>query len=632
LRIPEETIAEIRERADLVTIIGDYVRLKKSGSNFTGLCPFHNERSPSFNVNPARRMYKCFGCGASGDVFRFVMQLEGRPFPEVARELAERTGVELPVLDEAEERAYQQRRAESERLVAIMDDATGFFMAQLSQHPHGHMAQAAIDGRGVTPKSAEHFRLGYAPSGWSGLAEYLQYRGHDPRAVESLGLIGKRRSEGYYDRFRHRLMFPITDVHGRVIAFSGRELPPPPDAPADDRPSAKYINSPEGPLYTKGEVLYGLFEGRVETRRQGWLIICEGNFDLVALHQAGFANSVAPMGTAFTEAHAKLVRRYAERAVLLFDGDAAGKKAARTVGELLLDQGVAAQVVTLPKGQDPDTFLRNSGAPDTTPDEARALAARALDERIKAAPSLIQYLVEDAAAEGGGDPSRSATAIGDLGPILLKIKNPVEAQMWEEKIAQRFGRTDVDKVRRQLHEGVRASRQERRVREEQPSGPAPQARVRPPDLPAIETQLMTALLDHPQLFVSDDSTNFGELLTSPDLRAIFQASSAMFESLGSLDGPALLAELLGNPALGWLEDRLARQTMDESAARQTLGGGVRQLALRNIEAELPKVQRRILEARRTGDEALAAELTEELVALSRGAHKLKQQSGSTIKG
>lgn len=616
MRIPEETIAEIRERADLVTIIGDYVRLKKSGSNFTGLCPFHNERSPSFNVNPARRMYKCFGCGASGDVFRFVMQLEGRPFPEVARELAERTGVELPVLDEAEERAYQQRRAESERLVAIMDDATGFFMAQLSQHPHGHMAQEAIEGRGVTAASAAHFRLGYAPSGWSGLAEYLQFRGHDPRAVESLGLIGKRRGEGYYDRFRHRLMFPITDVHGRVIAFSGRELPPPPDAPKDDRPSAKYINSPEGPLYTKGEVLYGLFEGRVETRRQGWLLICEGNFDLVALHQAGFANSVAPMGTAFTEAHAKLVRRYAERAVLLFDGDAAGKKAARVVGELLLDQGVAAQVVTLPKGDDPDTFLRTSGA-------------AALDERIKTAPPLIQYLIEDAAAEGGGDPSRSAVAIGDLGPILMKLKNPVEAQMWLEQVGRRFGVSDLDMVRRQLHQGVRASRQERRVRDSEPSSPAPQARVRPPELPAIETELMTALLDHPQLFVSEDSTNFGELLTSPDLRAIFQASSAMFESLGSLDGPALLAELFGNPALGWLEDRLARQTMDESAARRMLGDGVRRLALRNIEAELPKVQRRILEARRTGDEALAAELTEELVALSRGAHKLKQQSSST---
>jgi hypothetical protein len=192
--------------------------------------------------------------------------------------------------------------------------------------------------------------------------------------------------------------------------------------------------------------------------------------------------------------------------------------------------------------------------------------------------------------------------------------------------------SDLDMVRRQLHQGVRASRQERRVRENEPITPAAPVRLRPPELPAIETDLMAALLDHPQLFVSEDSTNFGELLTSPDLRAIFQASSAMFESLGSLDGPALLAELLGNPALGWLEDRLARQTMDESAARQTLGGGVRQLALRNIEAELPKVQRRILEARRTGDEALAAELTEELVALSRGAHKLKQQSGSTIKG
>lgn len=620
MRIPEETIAEIRERADLVTIIGGYVRLKKSGSNFTGLCPFHNERSPSFNVNPARRMYKCFGCGAAGDVFRFVMQLEGRPFPEVARELAERTGVELPVLDQAEERAYQQRRAEGERLNAIMDDATGFFMDQVGAHPHGHVAREAIEARGVTAESANHFRLGYAPHGWSGLADYLRERGHDMRAVEALGLVGRRRSgDGYYDRFRHRLMFPITDVHGRVIAFSGRELPPPPDAEPDDRPSAKYINSPEGPLYTKGEVLYGLFEGRVETRRQGWLIICEGNFDLVALHQAGFANSVAPMGTAFTETHAKLVRRYAERAVLLFDGDAAGRKATRAVGELLLDQGVAAQVVTLPKGDDPDTFLRSAGA-------------AALEERIKSAPALIQHLIDDAAAEGGGDPSRSASAIGDLGLILTKLTNPVEEQMWVQQVARRFGVADLEMVRRQLHQGVRASRQERRARQNEPVEVTPAPRARPPELPAIEADLMVALLDQPQLFVSEDATNFGELLTSPDLRAIFQASSAMFGARGSLDGPALLAELFGNPALTWLEDHLARQTMDESAARRMLGDGVRRLALRNIEAELPKVQRRILEARRTGDEVLAAELTEELVALSRGAHKLKQQQSSSIKG
>ncbi|MCA9578841.1 MAG: DNA primase [Myxococcales bacterium] len=619
MRIPEETIAEIRERADLVTIIGGYVRLKKSGSNFTGLCPFHNERSPSFNVNPARRMYKCFGCGAAGDVFRFVMQLEGRPFPEVARELAERTGVELPVLDQAEERAYQQRRAEGERLSAIMDDATGFFMDQVGAHPLGSMAREAIEARGVTTATATHFRLGYAPHGRSGLADHLHKRGHDMRAVEALGLVGRRRSgDGYYDRFRHRLMFPITNVHGRVIAFSGRELPPPPGAEPDDRPGAKYINSPEGPLYTKGEVLYGLFEGRVETRRKGWIIICEGNFDLVALHQAGFENAVAPMGTAFTDTHAKLIRRYAERAVLLFDGDAAGKKATRAVGELLLDQGVAAQVVTLPKGEDPDTFLR------------KPKGAEQLDERIKAAPALIQYLIDDAAAEGGGDPSRSAAAIGGLGPVLTKLSNPVEAQMWVEQVARRFGVADLEVVRRQLHQGVRASRQERRPRSEDTTGGAPPPRPRAPELPQIEADLMVALLDHPQLFVSEDATNFGELLTSPDLRAIFHASSAMFEAQASLDGPALLAELFGNPALTWLEDHLARQTMNESAARRMLGDGVRRLALRNIEAELPKVQRRILEARRTGDEALAAELTEELVALSRGAHKLKQQQ--SIKG
>ena len=676
MRIPEDTIAEIRARADIVAVVGEYVRLKKSGANFTGLCPFHNEKTPSFNVNPARRIFKCFGCGVAGDVFKFIMQLEGRNFGDVARQLAERTGVEIPVLDAREERAARAKRAEREKLRDLMDRATGYFVRQLAEHEHGGMARAVIEARGVDAAHAEKFRLGYAPPGWSGLADYLGAEGHDLRAAAALGLIGARRSGAYYDRFRHRLMFPITDTSGHVIAFSGRAIDPPPGAPPEDRPPAKYINSPEGPLYTKGEVLYGLFEGRVETRRRGWLLLCEGNFDLVALHQADFPNSVAPMGTAFTEAHAKLVRRFAETAYLLFDGDAAGRKATRVAGEMLLDAGVAVKVVTLPPGEDPDSFMRSRGAD-------------ALTAKVDAAPGLVDYLIDGAAAEAGGDPSRTAAAISALGTTLNRLSSPVERRLYVQRVGQRFGLTDLQEVQRQLQRGVMEERRQRRPRGPQrrperasaprnPRGSAAEGARRPPVgrkstnsppagpmdmppprddeilvpyydddgdntpyleasepppraaiLPPLETDGVVLLLDFPELFFSEDATNFGELLTSPDLRAIFLATSAMYEATGSLDGPTLLAELVGNPASEWLVDRLARPSSmvtSEEVARRALSDVIPRLALRNIVSELPKVQREILTARRNGQDDLADELAHKLEALRKGAAKLQQRN------
>lgn len=609
--IPEDKVREIRERNDVKALVGEYVDLKRIGASFRGLCPFHSEKTPSFYVHPARQFYHCFGCHASGDVISFLMQLEGRSFPEAVRTLADRAGIELPVLDAEDDAEHRRQRERTERLAALMDAATGFYVRQLAEHPLGDMARAELERRGIGPEATERFRLGYAPHGWDALVRFLADGGWSPADAEAVGLIVPRRSgDGFYDRFRHRLQFPIADAHGRVVAFSGRILDPPPGADTDREPGAKYVNSPEGPLYRKGEVLYGLHEGRVQIRREGWAVVCEGNFDLVALHQAGVANSVAPMGTALTEKHAKLLRRYTEQVVLLFDGDAAGSKAVRAAFPVLAREALTVRVASLPRGADPDSYVREHGAD-------------ALIERVQGAPGIVEHLIDEAAASSLGDAAATGRAIEELGPVIATVGSPVEIQLYVERVARKFGLTDVQAVKRQLRRGVRAARGGRRDPEPRPSADAPRGDP-PGDLPALQCELVGVFFDVPDLFASESAKEVEELLTSPDLRAIFQTTSRMVESRGRVDAPALLTELSGNPAAPWLEERLAVQKYDGGGAQRALRDGVPRLARQNIELELPRLQQRILEARRLGDEERATKLTQEHVALFRSAKRLMQ--------
>ncbi|HJK92251.1 MAG TPA: DNA primase [Polyangiaceae bacterium LLY-WYZ-15_(1-7)] len=614
--IPERTIADIRERIDIAAFVGEYVRLKKSGASFKGLCPFHNEKTPSFYVHPQRRFFHCFGCSASGDVFAFLMRLEGLAFPEAARLLAERAGVEIPADDPARDAAFKRERKRDERLAALVDAAAGFFIAQLDDHPLGQMARDAYHGRHIDDDTARTFRLGYAPHGWDGLIQFLKKGEWSPRDAEATGLIvPRKRGSGYYDRFRHRLMFPVADHQGRIVAFSGRALDPPPGEDEGREPGAKYINSPESPLYTKGKVLFGLFEGRVEIRRRGWALLCEGNFDLLALHQHGFANAVAPLGTALTEDQAKLLKRYAERAVLLFDGDAAGRKATRAAYDILAKVGLAAQVVTLPEGGDPDTFLREQGP-------------EALQERIDNAPGIVEHLIDQAAIDGQRDAAAKAEAIAALGPVLAKVGSPVEARLHVERVARKFGIHDVEAVRRQLRAGVRSARRRRRG-EPEPEAPRKLQRAgKKVDFDGLELRLLGLLLDCPDLFGTAEAKNFGELLTSPDLRAIFLGTSRLVEERGGVEAPALLEEVQGNPALPWLEGRLARPEQEDSrGALELLRKGLRQLGQRSRQARLRALSQQIQQARQRGDDAAADEMMKKYVALFRGARDEKGSRG-----
>ena len=606
--ISEDKIAEIRDRAPIAEVIGNFVALKKSGNSLKGLCPFHNEKTPSFYVHPNRGFYHCFGCKASGDVFSFLMHVEGKTFPEVARDLAEQTGVELPAYDARREAEHQRHKKEAERLSAITEQATEFYGQQLREHPDAGIARAELSKRGILYEWAQKFRLGYAPHGWDSLVRFLERVGASPADAEAVGLIVSRRSgRGHYDRFRHRLMFPIADVHGKVVAFSGRALEHAPSMEPQREPPAKYLNSPENPLYHKSDVLYGLHQGRVDIRREESVLLCEGNFDLVALHQAGFTNTVAPMGTAFTEAHARLVKRFASKVYLLFDGDEAGRKAVREAYGVLHEAGLQAHVVTLPSGDDPDSFLREHGSD-------------ALRARVDNAPTMIEYLIDDAASRVTPNPHEKADAIAKLGPILARVESPIERGLYVERVGRKFEIRDLTLVRRELRRGL--GRGERR-------GSARRDAVQQPIAPAVselQSKLIALLIDQPSLVQLEEVQKLPGLLTNKDLRAIFDSILRMVDRHGSLDAPALLEELQSNPLRPWLEERLAVQRHDVDDARKILCEGLPRLEQQNIELELPRLQARIVEARRVGDDTLAAGLTQEFVELSRSAHKLKQQS------
>lgn len=619
MQLSPEKIAEIRERSDIAQIVGEHVALKRAGRSLKGLCPFHSEKTPSFHVSPERQWYHCFGCQASGDVFKFLMTIDGRSFPEIARALAERAGVEIPVEDARENVQAREERARRDRLLAAMDAAAGFYLRMLREHPLGHFARDAIDARQVASEVAATYRLGYAPHGWDALARHLAQKGIAPRDAEDAGLLVPRKSgDGHYDRFRHRLMFPIADVHGHVVAFSGRALPTPPGEEAPPEPPAKYVNSPEGPLYHKGELLFGLHEARVELRRSGVALLCEGNFDVVSIHQAGHKNVVAPLGTAFTLAQAKLLRRYIHTVVLVFDGDAAGRKATAAAFPLLQEVGLTAKVVALPRGEDPDSFVRARGP-------------AALTSLVESARPIVEHLIEAAADAAGPDPAARAAAIEGLAPVMAAVQSPVEQRLYLERIAAAFAVPDLRAIEAQLRRGARVERGPRKRQDAADRGapqaedvarPAPETPPRRAPAPALEKDIVGAYLDHPALAHTIPPEQASSLLTTGDLRAILRHSAASTFARGTVDGPTLVAAVTADASVSpaarrWLEERLAEQKFDAASAEPFVRRAMDLLERQRIERDLKGLATAIRRAREAGDLSLADDLTREHTALFR---------------
>jgi len=351
--ISPSTLEQVRAASDIVDVISAVVPLKRAGASFTALCPFHREKTPSFHVNPRKQTFHCFGCGKGGDVFAFVRDYESLDFVEAVKRLAERARIPLQFDQDPQ---YQEKQFLKDKLFEINEQITQRWHACLANEAAGERARAYLLERGVSDEAVKLFRLGFAPESWEDTVNWSKSKNYDLAQVEQAGLLSRKEgSDSVYGRFRGRLMFPICDEQGRVIGFSGRVLPG-----SDD--TRKYVNSPETPLFIKSKVMFGLDKSKRAILDKQFAIVCEGQLDLIACFMAGVQNVVAPQGTAFTSEHARIIKRYASEAVLSFDSDEAGQKAAVRVLDDLLGSGLAIRVVTIPPPHDPDSFIKNFGA------------------------------------------------------------------------------------------------------------------------------------------------------------------------------------------------------------------------------------------------------------------------------
>jgi DNA primase len=424
--IPDDKVQEVRERASILDVIADYVSLRKSGANYLGLCPFHGEKTPSFNVNPAREIFHCFGCGVGGNVFSFIMKMEGLSFPEAVRLLAKRVGVEIE--DRPPTAAERRRLDEKEAFHQITELAVRYYRRILTDDPAGKAGREYLERRGVDGATAENYRLGFAPERWDSLARHLEQQKIPLENAEKLGLVRRRESGGYYDLFRNRLLFVIRDSYGRPVGFGGRVL---------DDSLPKYINSPESSIYHKSETLFGIDMAKQYMRETREAVIVEGYFDHLALYRAGVRNVVATCGTALTNGHLSILKRYAEKVFTLFDSDSAGKKATFRAMELFLEGGLPANVVELPDGEDPDSFLVKEGR-------------QAFDERVAKARPIFDYFVRDTIAShdiGGVEGKRAVLA--EIMPLLKLMGDRLQRNLYVAEVSRLLGIHEND-LRREV--------------------------------------------------------------------------------------------------------------------------------------------------------------------------------------
>jgi DNA primase len=409
----------VKQQADIVRVVGEYVRLKKTGKDFSGLCPFHQEKSPSFTVSPIKQIFYCFGCGKGGDVFSFVMELEKSAFPEAVRTVAEKCGIAIP---RPRERSPEERQENQQRtaLVEIHREAQTFFTKQISGTLEGKAARAYLEDRGLDNKAIDRFGIGYAPSDGDALLRFLKQRYQDKLLVES-GLISRGEQGGrLFDRFRRRIMFPIANDSGKIVAFGGRAL-------GDDQP--KYMNSPETPIYSKSNVLYHMDRAKEALRRSDFAVLVEGYMDAIAVARAGISNVVASCGTSLAEPQIKLLSRFTKRVIINYDPDNAGQMAAERSVSLLLEQDFEVRVLALPpvgdKKADPDLFIRERGVEEYT-------------KLLKDSPPYVDYLIARARKMDLTTGEGKRRAVNFLLPYVQKIPNTILRSEWATRIAQQL--------------------------------------------------------------------------------------------------------------------------------------------------------------------------------------------------
>ena len=474
MRYSEDIIEEVRMKNDIVDVISQYVKLTRKGNSYFGLCPFHNEKTPSFSVTPSKQMYYCFGCGAGGNVFTFVMEYENFTFGEALKYLADRAGVELPKIEYSKEaKAKAEKKAQ---LLEINKQAAQYFYYQLRRE-NGRNAHDYLTGRGLSEETIRKFGLGYSDKYSDDLYKFLKSKNYSDELLRESGLFNTDERHGMYDKFWNRVIFPIMDVNNRVIGFGGRVM-------GEGKP--KYLNSPETKIFDKSRNLYGLNIAR--TTRKNYLILCEGYMDVIAMHQAGFTNAVASLGTALTLGHASLLKRYTQEVLLLYDSDEAGIRAALRGIPILREAGVNSRVVSLKPYKDPDEFIRNEGP-------------EAFENRLNQAMDSFMFRIHTAESEFPmSEPQGQNRFFQQCAQMLLELGDELERNLYIEAIVKEYRRygISVDDLRKRVNTlAMKGTPAEKRI---QPKSAASQQPKKESAAQKAQKLLLTWLVTYPGIF------------------------------------------------------------------------------------------------------------------------------------
>ncbi|MBI5875892.1 MAG: DNA primase [Deltaproteobacteria bacterium] len=471
--IPQDKIDEIRERANIVEVISEYVPLRKNGKNHIGLCPFHSEKTPSFTVNDEKQIFYCFGCGTGGNVFTFLIKQENLSFPEAVRTVAKRIGIDLSMLDKKPSVEERQR----EIMFLANHAAQDFYQRCLLTSPDAEKARLYVKKRGLKPEIIKNFNIGYGPPGRDSLAKFLASKGISLEMAEKAGLVS-RKDKDFHDKFRNRVMFPITDVRNRVIGFGGRAL-------GNEEP--KYLNSPASPLFKKGETLYGMYQAKSSVSNKGFVLVVEGYFDLLTMHQYGFLNTVATLGTALTTDHLRKLKGYAKEVYTLFDSDEAGKAASIRSLPMFIQEDMHARVVLMPAGMDPDDLLQKQGA-------------QAMSQCIEKAKPIMNFFLDSVRTKFDIEtPNGKVSFLETAAPYVASLKNAAERDVYVEKIANIL-HIRPDAVLSTIRAAAEIKGQESRVKSQKHQPPAANEIINKQDTTRVEETILKIALLYPHLY------------------------------------------------------------------------------------------------------------------------------------
>ena len=590
--ISQDVINQIKDRIDIVDIVGQHVSLTRAGQNLKGLCPFHQEKSPSFTVSPSRQIFHCFGCGAGGNVFTFLTRITGASFPETVHDLGRRVGIEVQ-----EPLADTGPAQQSNRMEQVNQAASRWFRESLRDERMGAEAREYLAGRGIQPTTIDRFGIGVAPAEWDGLLKAMAKQGFTPPELAAAGLvIARDTGTGYYDRFRGRVKLTITDLRKRVVGFGGRVL---------GEGTPKYLNSPDTPLFKKGQTLFALDVAREAIARSKTVIVVEGYFDAIALHQAGLTHTVATLGTALTSEHVQVLRRFASKVILLFDPDAAGVRAALRGLDLFVNSGLGVKVVTLPVGDDPDTYVRKEG-----PEAFASLEQQA--------PSLLDFALEQSlkSAEGSTIEGRIRT-VDEILRILQKSEHPIEREERIRLVAERFG---INQQR--LIDRYPALRDKARPAS---SGPTPVPPQGSSWKGAPEERDLVYLLLHGQLLPAEVRRLRAEAFSVPACRKIVEQALANLEQDGRVGLRKVLDSVVDDPECGSLATELSMREEHFDDPRAHIQGCLNTIDRKRVEAVLRDLIAQLKAAEREGR-------TEDARVLNAQVNQLRMQKAGRPAG